>query len=258
MELTVIGNWGGCPRNGEAASGYLLRADDRKFMLDFGSGVLTQLGKYCALADIEGVFLTHYHHDHCSDIGCFQYAAKAMLGTGLRKEPVPIYVHNQDDRFPHMTYKEYTVGCAVCPQTTVEREGLRVSFAPTVHEGYNLAMRLEYGGESLVYTGDMGPLSDIDHLCAGADLLVCECCLLEEEADVLPGHMNTKAIGLLAQRTGVSQVMLTHFPHGTRGEIWDDDARLAQLKEIMADEVRKYYSGHVIISAIGTTYRVAV
>jgi ribonuclease BN (tRNA processing enzyme) len=252
MKLTVLGNWGACPQAGEATAGLLLNVEDRIFLLDCGSGVLAQSGKFCSLGDFEAVFLTHYHHDHCADIGCLQYGSKFAQIYGMRREPLPIYAHNRSPRFADMTYGSFTFGYAIGPDTPVERAGLRVSFAETVHEQYNLAMRFEYGMTSLVYTGDMGPRSNIDDFCAGVDLLVCECCFLESEADETLGHMSTRDVGLLARRAGVRRLMLTHFPHGAEGMLWENDPeRTRELRGRMAEEVRGYYDGPVLLAEIG-------
>ncbi|MCL1790739.1 MAG: MBL fold metallo-hydrolase [Peptococcaceae bacterium] len=259
MKLTVLGNWGACPQAGEATAGLLLCVEDRVFLIDCGSGVLAQSGKFCSVGDFEAVFLSHYHHDHCADIGCLQYGSKFAFIYGLRREPLLIYGHDQSPRFEDLTYGSFAFGYAVGPDTTVERDGLRVSFAQTAHEQYNLAMRFEYGNESLVYTGDMGPRSDIVDFCAGADLLVCECCFLESEADDSLGHMSTRDVGTLAQKAGVRRVMLTHFPHGAEGAIWENDPkRTRELRERMAGEVRRYYDGPVLISKIGESYQLTV
>jgi ribonuclease BN (tRNA processing enzyme) len=232
MRLTVLGRWGAYPEAGEATAGYLLEAGGQKILVDCGSGVLANLLKHRRLEELDAVFLSHYHHDHCADVGCLQYASKFALNFKKRVTPLPIYAHRQAAAFSELNFGEYTVGREIAPGLEMDLQGVKVTFFPTVHEAYNLALRFEAAGKAFVYTGDLGPATPITDFCAGADLLLCETSLFEHEAGLFPGHMTTRQTGELASRAGVKELMLTHFPH------------LGDISKMPA-EAGKYFKGRV-------------
>jgi Metal-dependent hydrolases of the beta-lactamase superfamily III len=73
MLVTVLGFYGGYPYKGIGTSGYLLRNGDKSYLIDCGSGVLNSLASYMKPTDLDGVILSHYHHDHTADVGVLQY-----------------------------------------------------------------------------------------------------------------------------------------------------------------------------------------
>ncbi|NLI93623.1 MAG: MBL fold metallo-hydrolase [Peptococcaceae bacterium] len=241
MKLTVLGRWGAYPAPGEATSGYLLETDRHKVLVDCGSGVLANLFKLIRQEELDALFLSHYHYDHSADLGCLQYAMKIAMGFKRRSQPLPIYGNNRSSRYSELSYREYTVGKEIHPDTIVDLSGLKVTFYQTVHEEYNLAMRFEYEGKVLVYTGDLGPATQIAEFCKGADLLICETSLFEHEEGLFPGHMTTKQAGELAEKAGVKELLLTHFPH--IGEI-----------QKMPSEAAKYFQGQVWPAEINKSY----
>jgi ribonuclease BN (tRNA processing enzyme) len=242
MKITVLGRWGAYPEAGEATAGYLLETDQHKVLLDCGSGVLANLFRHVRHEELDAVFLSHYHYDHSADIGCLLYASKFAIHFKKRPEPLPIYAHRQSERFSDLTFKEYTIAKEINPDTTVDLNGMKVTFFQTVHEAYNLAMRFEYAGQVFVYTGDLGPATQIEHFCSGADLMVCETSLFEHESGLFPGHMSTKETAELANKAGVRELLLTHFPH--IGDIHN-----------MPKEASKYFSGKVFLAEINKSYQ---
>ena len=72
MKLTIVGCTGSFPGPGSPASCYLLTANDGernwKIVLDLGSGALGAIQRYTDLEDIDAIFLTHLHPDHCMDL----------------------------------------------------------------------------------------------------------------------------------------------------------------------------------------------
>lgn len=235
MKLTVLGYWGAYPEIDEATSGYLLQTDKHTILLDCGSGILSKLWKYTRQEAIDAVFISHFHHDHTADIGCLLYASKIAIAFKKRHVPLPVYANNRSSRFSELTFGNNSVGIAIHPESRLDINGLKVSFAPTIHDEYNLAMRFEYDGKVFVYTGDMGPDSNLTEFCSGADLLVCEASLYEHEKGVMSGHMTSEEAAMLAHASGSKSLMLTHFPH--IGDI-----------RTMAYEAGKYYHGNVFLA----------
>lgn len=243
MRITVLGCWGAYPNPGEATSGYLLQTDKHNILLDCGSGVLANLLKCINKEDIDAVFISHFHHDHSSDIGCLQYASKFAKVFKQRDLPLSIYANNKSDRFADLSFDEYTVGKAISPDVSLDLDGLKVTFRETVHREYNLAMRFEYKDKVLIYTGDLGPETDLASFCTGADLIICETSLFEHESGLFPGHMTTKETAEMAQSAGAKKLILTHFPHV--GDI-----------TTMPTEAAKYFSGTIHLAEINRVYEI--
>ena len=72
MKVTVVGCSGSFPGPDSAASCYLVQAQHEgrtwNLVLDLGPGSLGQLQRYIGLEDIDAVFLSHLHPDHCLDL----------------------------------------------------------------------------------------------------------------------------------------------------------------------------------------------
>ncbi|KUO66988.1 MAG: MBL fold metallo-hydrolase [Gracilibacter sp. BRH_c7a] len=241
MRITVLGCWGAYPQPGEATSGYLLQTDKHNILLDCGSGVLANLFKFINKEDLDAAIISHFHHDHSADIGCLQYASKFAMVFKKRDVPLPIYANTKSNRFADLTYEEYTVGKEISPNISLDLDGLKVSFRETVHREYNLAMRLEYEGKVLIYTGDLGPETDLASFCTGADLIICETSLFEHESGLFPGHMTTRETAEMAQKAGAKKLILTHFPHV--GNI-----------RTMPTEAAKYFTGIIHLAEINKVF----
>lgn len=241
MKLTVLGKWGAYPEAGESTAGYLLQTDRHSVLIDCGSGVLSRLFTIISSEKLDGVFISHFHHDHTADLGCLGYASKIAKALQKRQEPLQIFAPAKSNRFLELTQKDHTIGIETKSEEQIDLNGLSVSFKDTVHEEHNLAMRFEYQGKILVYTGDMGPASDLDNFCRGADLLIGETSLYENEEGLFSGHMTSKETALLAEESGVQKLLLTHFPH--TGDI-----------NRMLSEAAKYFSGEVYLAEIGQEY----
>ena len=73
MKLTVLGYLGGYPANGIGTSSYLLESSGFHLLIDCGSGALLSLEDVLDPLKLNGLILTHYHHDHTADVGVLQY-----------------------------------------------------------------------------------------------------------------------------------------------------------------------------------------
>src|SRR5512132_2245969 len=83
MELTVLGASGAWPAPGGAANGFLVRAGGYHLVLDFGMAVLPNLQRYLPHEQIDAIFISHEHWDHCLDL------YPLFLARFFRDEPIP-------------------------------------------------------------------------------------------------------------------------------------------------------------------------
>lgn len=217
MKLSVIGYWGAYPEKNSATSAYLLEEEGFKLLIDCGSGSLAQLQNYMELPELDALILSHYHHDHVADVGSLQYALLIHTLLGKREGVFPIYGHDQDqDKFAALTYREVTEGRPIQAGKPFSIGPWQVTFCPTVHPAYCLAMRFEstVSNKRLVYSADTTWSDSLVSFARGAQLLLCEASFYDEEEHARhSGHMTATMAGRLAQEAEVSRLLLTHLPH---------------------------------------------
>jgi len=241
MKLTVIGCWGGYPKVGEASSGYLLEHKGFNLLIDFGSGVLSQLQKIIQPEQINAVILSHYHPDHIADIGVLQHARLILGFLGKETECLPIYGHTEDEQeFSKLTYKNITKGNAYQPNEVLTIGPYTIKFLSTDHPVPCYAMRIEADGKSLVYTADTAYKEEFIQFSAEADLLLCECNFYRHQDGKNAGHMTSYDASNLANKANVKKLVLTHLP------------QFGSLEQLKA-EAAEYYHGPLSLAVFKQT-----
>ena len=71
MRLTVVGCSGSGPGPDSAASSYIVEQDGFRLLVDLGNGAFGPLQRFLDPAEIDAIFLSHLHADHCLDIPPF-------------------------------------------------------------------------------------------------------------------------------------------------------------------------------------------
>lgn len=90
MKLTVVGCSGSFPSADSACSSYLVEADGFRLLLDMGNGALGELQRHVGLYDLDAIFLSHLHADHCIDM-CGYFVARYYRHDGGRAAALPVY-----------------------------------------------------------------------------------------------------------------------------------------------------------------------
>lgn len=213
MKLTVIGFWGGYPKQNGASSGYLLEHEGFQLLIDCGSGILSKLQNIIQPEELDAVIISHYHPDHIADIGVLQHARLILGFLGKGFPTLPLYGHEFDQHeFAKLTYKNITKGVAYDPNNSITIGPFHVSFIKTMHPVPCYAMRIEADGKSIVYTADSAFQEEFIKFSMGADLLLCECNFYGHQNGKPAGHMNSLDAGRFAQKAAVKQLILTHLP----------------------------------------------
>lgn len=244
MKITVLGPWGAYPAAGGATAGYLLEFNGNRVLLDCGSGVLSILQNYMPLNELGAVVISHTHHDHVADLGCLQYACIIDTDLNKRTKALPIYVAGLQPT-GHNPYPSME-GSEVVPffeNEILHLHGMTFSFLKTFHGAYCLAMKIQSGSATIVYTADTYYDDSLIGFCADADLLIAETSFYAGQDAKKYGHMNSEEVGHLAQMAKVKKVVLTHLPHF--GDIAD-----------LEDEVRVKFRGEVVLAATGLQFEV--
>jgi ribonuclease BN (tRNA processing enzyme) len=225
VRLTVLGCCGAWPEAGQAASGFLVEHDGFRLLLDVGYAVVPRLLRYVGAEEVDAVFVSHGHPDHCADLN------PLLRARALRDDPappLPVYAPPNAlaavlalDR-PGMLDDAYDLR-EVTPGDDLEIGPFRAQTRLLPHWLPDAGLRLSAGGRVLAYTGDSGPSPEVVTLARDADLLLAEASFVEEVPGDVRGYLaSARDAGRQAAEAGAGQLVLTHLMHGT-----DPDAAVA-------------------------------
>lgn len=189
-------------------------------LLDCGIGSLRQLRRAgYDPRDLEGVVLTHWHHDHTSGL---PRLLRAAARGGVAASTIPVY----GPRAPRGVRSALQL--SLPRRLTLDVRAVVAGFSVSLGRAHLRAIRTEHKIASLgwelidttpparrvVISGDTRPVDAIATAAAGADLLVHEATFLTEHARWAhrDGHSTAGDAAALAQRAGAGALALTHVP----------------------------------------------
>jgi len=220
VRVTVLGGSGAWPTPDQACSGYLVEHDGFRLLLDPGYAVLPRLLMHCAARDLDAVYVTHGHPDHCADLN------PLLRARVLDADPPPaLPVHAPAGALDAVLALDGPWVSDSCDVRDVTAGGFALGpFAATAvalpHHVPDLGIRLTADGVTVAYTGDTGPDPAVVLLARGADLFLAEATHPVEAPEFLTSARDAAA---QAVRAGVGRLVLTHLWPGTD----PDEARAA-------------------------------
>lgn len=202
MELTVLGKYGPYPKAGTgAASGYLVSDGGVNLALDMGSGTLARLQQMTDISRLDGIFISHLHYDHTSDLLPLRYLLEDLDRT------LTVYTAYEDSEWYKLLFGHPNLKVVNVDSSSVIRLGsLTLRFYDMLHTVPCLAVRIE-GSKTLVYTGDTMYNDNILAALVGADCALADC----SKPDGFNGpHMTVSIAKKLNAETGV-RIISTHL-----------------------------------------------
>ncbi len=268
-------------------------AGRRLFVVDAGAGSPRVLSRMrIPQGEIEAVFLTHFHSDHIDGLGELMLQRWA---NGGRSAPLPVIgpagveqvvdginaAYGQDRRYrvahhgPEVVPPSGAGGVAqpFAPPADgagvvlIEDGGLTITAFRVEHAPVEPAVgyRFDYGGRSLVLSGDTARSANLAHFAEGADVLVHEALapqlveVLTREAeaagrrnlaqitrDIVDYHTTPVEAAELAREAGVKLLLLNHIV---------PPLPVAPLEQLFLEGVADVYEGPVQVGRDGTLVR---
>jgi len=218
MRLTVLGGCGAWPEAGQACSGFLVEHDGFRLVLDLGYATLPRLLAKAAADQVDAVFISHGHPDHCADLN------PLLRARALRDDPAaPLPVYALPGSLDAVLALDRPGMLAGACELHDIRAGSRLDIGPfqaetrlLPHWVPNVGVRLAAAGVVLTYTGDSGPAPEVVELAAGADLLLAEATYVNEVPSDARAYLSSaRDAGRRAAAAGAGRLMLTHLWPGT-------------------------------------------
>lgn len=218
MRITVLGGCGAWPEAGQACSGYLVEHDGFRLLVDLGYATVPRLLQHTAAEQIDAVFISHGHPDHCADLNPL---LRARVLRDDPPEPLPVYALPGAldavlalDR-PGMLADAYVLH-EFATNSQLDIGPFRTQTRLLPHWVPNAGLRLVAGDRVLVYTGDSGPSRDMVELARGADLLVAEASYVDQVPEDSRLYLTSaRQAGRQAADAGAGRLLLTHLLPGT-------------------------------------------
>ena len=244
MRLTVLGGCGAWPAAGQACSGYLIEHDGFRLLVDPGYATTPQLLQYVGADQVDAVFVSHGHPDHCADVN------PLLRARALRDDPappLPLYALPRAldavlalDR-PAMLAPAYELH-EFANGFTLQIGPFSAQTSPLPHSLPNAGVRLTAGSQVLAYTGDCGESADLVALARDADVLLAEASFVDRVPEDSREHLSSAAqVGRQSNAADVGLLVLTHLLPDT-----DSAVALAAAREGFSGEVRVATAGLVL------------
>ncbi len=268
-------------------------AGEQLYIVDSGSGAARILSRTrVPMGRIDGILLTHFHSDHIDGLGELELQRWV---NGAHREPVPVYgplgVEQVVDGFnlaytPDHGYRVAHHGDSIVPRSgaggvarpfatppdgesvlVVERDGLTIRAFRVDHTPVEPAVgyRFDYGGRSVVISGDTRKSANLESFAKDVDLLVHEALsttlvaaltdgatavgrqnLAQITRDIVDYHTSPVEAAETARDAGVGHLLFYHIV---------PPLLVAPMEGIFLDGVDAVYEGPVTLGRDGTLIR---
>ena len=284
LSVTVLGSGGPIANPHRASAGYIVSvAGKPRILVDAGGGTFERIGRSgLDVFSLEQILLTHMHIDHTSDLPavimhlymCDRQRPIAITGPTGRPgndnapenasaQPGAIefvrLLFGPDGAWRYMnTFTGFGIHAREASSTVSDigvhtipvnqaLQSLSVSIkAVGVPHGMMpaVAFRIECGGESVVFSGDIsGSTASFLALATDCSLLVHDFALPERNLPHGNLHAKPSVVGQIAHQSAAKMLLLSHFMPAIEGEI-------GEAVEI----VRREYTGQIEVAKDLETY----
>ena len=248
MRVTILGAGTAIPARDYSPSGIYIQAGREHLLFDAGPGTAQRLRNAgVTIFELDRLFLTHYHLDHCLDLASILFAlgipeprrTKSLIvygPPGLKK------LYRQLNRAFHgwLTPRSYGLALKELKETTLRLPGYTVASRWMNHSAPALGYRVETGSKRLAYSGDTDACESLAELGRNTHLLILECSATDEQK--VAGHLTPTACGRIAEQVNCRHLALTHFSPVFKG--YDIRKR-----------VRRHFRGRLTLARDATSFQ---
>jgi len=234
MKVKFLGSGDAFGSGGRLQTCIMIESGQKKILVDCGATSLVAMRKFgVAPNDISAIFISHLHGDHFTGIPFF-----ILDGQMISKRTVPLIIAGppgtqkrivdaMEVMFPGSSKVERKFSVEVV-ELELERpaviDEIKVTSYPMVHPSGDpsTALRIEFDGKIVTYTGDTEWTEAIVPAAMGVDLLISEAYFYDKQVKF---HMSYTTLQEHFAELRVKKLVLTHM----------GSDMLAKLSEISCD-----------------------
>jgi ribonuclease BN (tRNA processing enzyme) len=253
MKVVIIGSGASVPDPDRCGPSQVIVVGNEPLLFDCGPGTGMNLMKAgITPVGVNRIFLSHLHMDHSLEVPSIVFGSYLMG----KKEKVYLYGPPGTADFCKLIFEKVypyvpeilriirKEGLEVTPNEAhkglvCRTDNYRVLCTPVEHGFTTLAYRIESKEGTVVISGDTRPSNSVIELAKGADLLIHECSVLDDQAKFAQDshHSTASEVGKVADQAGVKRLVLTHLFPQTKGR-----------EKEMVQSVQSGFHGEVIAS----------
>jgi ribonuclease Z len=268
FRVTLLGTGVPIPSPDRFGPGTLIEAGNQKLLIDAGRGITMRLFQLkIPIGKIDPLFLTHFHSDHTSGFPDLWLTGWLESAFGTRRKPfrvigptgtkaltsnlerayaADIKIRIEDEKLPPegiaILAEEFEADGVVYEKDGVRVIAFQVDHGDAIKPAYGY--RIEYGGRSVVVSGDTRYNENVVKHGTGTDLLIHEVAAarpaLMTQAfmqRIIAHHTTPREAGLVFSRTNPKLAVYTHLVLPA-----SDTVLPATVADLIA-ETRTTYSG---------------
>lgn len=222
MKLTVLGSGTSIPHPKRSSSGYWLESTGGTVMLDFSASIPLRLAQEgLDWANLDAIWISHFHLDHCAGISPFLAGTKHAGNMKERTKPLRIFGPAGITRLigEFNSVNNYRLLDQPFPVEIIEIEqlekfeilpGVEAVACKTPHTDESHAIHIrDTDDKTLVYSADTGFDELIATFANGVDLFILECTFIRDKP--ILKHLELAEAIYLIRKSKCKQAMLTHF-----------------------------------------------
>jgi ribonuclease BN (tRNA processing enzyme) len=241
VQLQFLGSGDAFGSGGRFQACFMLRGTDGHVLIDCGASSLIAMKRAGVdPSEIGWVLVSHLHVDHCGGVpflildGQFSRRTRPLVVAG----PPGLKARMDaamEVSFPGSTQvtRRFTTDFLELPERLTSQVGsaLVTPFVVDHASGApSYALRIEYDGKVIAYSGDTAWTEALVEVARGADLFICEAYFFEKN---IKYHLDYQTLRRHRQRIDCRQVILTHMSQDMLSHLHEVEFECAQDGKIV-------------------------